>query len=132
MSGYQAYVAIFESLHDREHFVVQARSLEEASSLAREEVASRRGVDFPTDTLYVRAPLTAEDLELVDKLRPTGTEPVIGDQVLRDALAKVTDENRIIYRNLTHVQGRCTELLLKAREWRRKIIELGGEDPGPP
>lgn len=54
------------------------------------------------------------------------------DLKLREALAATSSELRDAYRNLSSVQARCTELLMKARDWRARIVELGGEDPGPP
>lgn len=60
------------------------------------------------------------------------TEATPVDLGIRRTLASVASENVRLREALREVQSRSTELLLKAREWRRKILELGGEDPGPP
>jgi hypothetical protein len=54
------------------------------------------------------------------------------DMSLPELLTAVLTENYALNRNLTEVQTRSTELLNKARDWRKQIIELGGKDPGPP
>lgn len=55
-----------------------------------------------------------------------------GSVSVDDLLLRILQENKALNENLRRVQGRCSELLLKARDWRKKITELGGEDPGPP
>jgi hypothetical protein len=51
---------------------------------------------------------------------------------LNDFLLRILSEKKALAANLTATQERSSQLLLKARDWRKKIIELGGEDPGPP
>lgn len=51
---------------------------------------------------------------------------------VRDALMGLLVENKLLGENLSSVQARATELINKARDWRKKIVALGGEDPGSP
>jgi hypothetical protein len=62
---------------------------------------------------------------------PSAEDPPV-DLDLRRALARTSAELVQVYDNLRRTQERCTELALKARDWRKKIIALGGEDPGTP
>lgn len=50
----------------------------------------------------------------------------------RDFLRKVLIDHAAMSENLASTQGRSTVLINKAREWRKRIIALGGEDPGEP
>jgi hypothetical protein len=50
----------------------------------------------------------------------------------RDFLRKVLIDYDLMSKNLKSTQERSTQLINKAREWRKKIIALGGEDPGEP
>lgn len=50
----------------------------------------------------------------------------------RDALLSALADNKALYQNLNHTIKRCSELLEYGREARKKIIQLGGEDPGSP
>lgn len=50
----------------------------------------------------------------------------------RDLLRKVLVDHAAMSANLTSVQARSTELINKARDWRKRIIALGGDDPGEP
>jgi hypothetical protein len=49
-----------------------------------------------------------------------------------ELLERLLVENRQLNRNLTDVQDRSGDLLEYGRACRRKIVELGGEDPGSP
>ncbi len=66
-----------------------------------------------------------------EQARPA-VAPLPEDQALKDFIREVLNENQAMARNLTSVQERSTELLLKARAWRKMIVDLGGADPGPP
>jgi hypothetical protein len=82
--------------------------------------------------------LNAADVAMA--INSGGGQAVIADVVpvdltgisLNDFLLKVLEERRALRANMSLTQERSTQLLLKAREWRKKIVELGGEDPGPP
>lgn len=49
-----------------------------------------------------------------------------------DAMLAVLIENKALNRNMSAVQERSTQLIDKARAWRKRLIELGDPDPGPP
>lgn len=49
----------------------------------------------------------------------------------RPLLLRFMRENAEMYDNLTSTQKRCTVLLEATRALRQRIVELGGEDPGP-
>ncbi len=55
-------------------------------------------------------------------------DPSLVVELLRQSL----NQNIVMGQNLTEIQNRSSELINKARDWRKKIIELGGEDPGSP
>jgi hypothetical protein len=50
----------------------------------------------------------------------------------RAVLLRFMRESADMHDNLTSTQARCTKLLLAARSMRKRIAELGGEDPGDP
>jgi hypothetical protein len=54
------------------------------------------------------------------------------DDSVKDLLILLLQENKTLNEEMRRVQGRCSELLLKARDWRQRMIGLGGDDPGPP
>jgi hypothetical protein len=54
------------------------------------------------------------------------------DLSAEELLRKVLNENVTLNENMRTTSARSSELLEKARSWRKRIIELGGEDPGPP
>ena len=54
------------------------------------------------------------------------------DLGVREALYALLAENRILSDNLGRVQARGTELISKARAWRKRLMELGDPDPGAP
>lgn len=54
------------------------------------------------------------------------------DLTVLQLLEKVLSENKTLQNNIQSTQDRSTILINKARAWRKKIIELGGEDPGEP
>jgi hypothetical protein len=54
------------------------------------------------------------------------------DEAILDLMRNILIENKVLNEALTHVQRRSTELIQKARAFRNKIIELGGQDPGLP
>jgi uncharacterized membrane protein len=82
--------------------------------------------------------LNAAEVAMV--INKSGGQAVVADIVpvdltgitLNDFLLRVLEERKALRENMTAVQTRSTELLQKARDWRKKIVELGGEDPGPP
>lgn len=49
-----------------------------------------------------------------------------------ELLRKVLEENAELNLNMSLNQTRCTELLERVRSDRKRILELGGPDPGPP
>ncbi len=64
-----------------------------------------------------------EHLRRLDKPAPQSLE--------RPLLLRVLRENAEINENLSSTQERCTVLLEATRAMRLRIVELGGEDPGP-
>jgi hypothetical protein len=59
-------------------------------------------------------------------------EPRFRDMSVLQLLEKLLVENRTLNENLTAVQDRGGDLLEYGRACRRKIVELGGKDPGSP
>lgn len=47
-------------------------------------------------------------------------------------LEKVLEENRLLNENMTAALTRNSDLVVKARAWRRRLMELGDPDPGIP
>jgi len=56
----------------------------------------------------------------------------VGEIGVRGALLTLLAENKVLGENLSSVQARATELINKARDWRKRLVALGAEDPGPP
>lgn len=46
-------------------------------------------------------------------------------------IAKLASESVLLYSRITELQGRGTRFVMHERELRKRIVELGGEDPGP-
>ncbi len=64
-----------------------------------------------------------EHLQILEDPAPVNLE--------RAVLLRFMRENAAMCENLTSTQERCTVLLEATRALRQKIVELGGEDPGP-
>lgn len=84
--------------------------------------------------MAIEHPLTPELKEIVeDAQRRAIIETILEtDTASRRAAAALAAENAQLHEQLSYVLDRCSKLLLQARDFRKRIIELGGEDPGIP
>lgn len=138
------YIISFTLDDEKKQFVLVAYNYREAVEITGDKLQNDYfetdgpPVDVNIEKVDIRPPSSAEDFRLVsDFMREKElpwSEKAEGDvdETLRDALAKVMAENRALYQNLAATQARSTVLLDAARDLRRKLIKLGGEDPGPP
>lgn len=62
----------------------------------------------------------------------TSEEPPEGpDAAALQMLAQLASENVLLNSRVTELQARGTRFVTHERELRKRIVELGGEDPGP-
>lgn len=70
----------------------------------------------------------AHDMDLKMDLKTPDLSKLNGMDLLRHLLV----QNHVLNDSINSVQKRSSELITKARDWRKKIIAMGGEDPGIP